>query len=119
MYEAYITLGNTKGIDISVKLNNNTILTFEVKSKQNFNNTFWNLSITKNKNYYAVSIDLNSSKSSLGETTFHVEPVCYIVNSIELDDIAFNRTFSTIAKGSGFEAKLLRYLKFQDNKSIT
>ena len=57
-YEAYITLGNTKGIDISVKLNNNTILTFEVKSKQNFIGSFLNLNITKTKNHYAVFIDL-------------------------------------------------------------
>jgi hypothetical protein len=88
-------------------LNNNTILTFEVKSKQNFNGSFWNLNITKNKNHYAVSIDLKSSKSALGKTTFHGELVCYIVNSIDLDDIAFNWISSTIAKGYGFEAKLL------------
>lgn len=118
-YEAYITLGNTKGIDISVKLNNNIILTFEVKSKQNFSGSFWNLNITKSKNHFAVFIDLKSSKSVLGKTTFHGEPVCYIVNSTDLDDIAFNWVSSTNAKGYGFEAKLLWYLKFQDNKSIT
>jgi hypothetical protein len=118
-YEAYITLGNTKGIDISVKLNNNTILTFEVKSKQNFIGSFLNLNITKTKNHYAVFIDLKSSKSVAGKTTFHGEPVCYIVNSVDLDDIAFNWTSSTNTKGYGFEAKLLWYLKFQDNKSIT
>jgi len=118
-YEAYITLGNTKGIDISAKLNNNTILTFEVKSKQNFSGSFWNLNITKSKSHYAVFIDLKSSKSALGKTTFQGEPVCYIVNSTDLDDIAFNWTSSTNAKGYGFEAKLLWYLKFQDNKSIT
>lgn len=118
-YEAYITLGNTKGIDISVKLNNNTILTFEVKSKQNFTGSFWNLNIAKSKNHYAVFIDLKSTKSAIGKTTFHGEPVCYIVNSTDLDDIAFNWTSSSKASGYGFEAKLLWYLKFQDKKSIT
>jgi len=118
-YEAYITLGNTKGIDISVKLNNGTILTFEVKSKQNFNGSFWNLNISKSKSHFAVFIDLKSSKSVLGKTSFHGEPVCYIVNSNDLDDIAFNWTSSIKASGYGFEAKLLWYLKFQDRKSIT
>jgi len=118
-YEAYITLGNTKGIDISIKLKNNSILTFEVKSKQNFSGSFWNLNISKNKSHYAVFIDLKTSKSSLGKTTFHGEPVCYIVNSTDLDDIAFNWTSSNKASGYGFEAKLLWYLKFQDKKSIT
>ncbi|MFN5346702.1 MAG: hypothetical protein ACK5B3_05700 [Bacteroidota bacterium] len=38
---------------------------------------------------------------------------------MDLDDIAFNWTSSTKAKGYGFEAKLLWHLKFKDNKSIT
>jgi len=51
-YEAYITLGNTKGIDISVKLNNNIILTFEVKSKQNFSGSFWKLNSSHKCNFW-------------------------------------------------------------------
>ncbi len=32
-YQAFITLGNTKAVDIAIKLNTGKILTFEVKSK--------------------------------------------------------------------------------------
>jgi hypothetical protein len=118
-YEAYITLGNTKGIDISVKLNNGSIMTFEVKSKQNFTGSFWNLNISKNPNHFAVFINLKTQKLKSGKTNLTGEPVCYIVNSVDLDDIAFNWKSSSKASGYGFEAKLLWYLKFKDMKSIT
>jgi hypothetical protein len=118
-YEAYITLGNTKAIDLSVKLNTLHLLTFEVKSKMNFTGSFWNINITPNQNHFVVFIDLHIDKQKIGITKLLEHPTCYIVNSTNLSDIAFNWVSSQKASGYGFEAKLLRLLKFQDKKSIT
>ena len=118
-YEAYITLGNTKGIDLSVKLNNGSILTLEVKSKMNFGGSFQYLNIAKEQNHFAVFVDLKTIKEKSGKTKLLGEPNCYIINSNDLDQIAFNWQSTSGAKGYGFEAKLLWYLKFQNTQSIT
>ena len=118
-YEAYITLGNTKSVDLSVKLNNLQLLTFEVKSKMSFTGSFWNINITPNQNHFVVFIDLNIDKQKNGITKLLDHPTCYIVNSTNLSDIAFNWVSSPKASGYGFEAKLLWFLKFQNMKSIT
>ena len=67
-YEAYITLGNTKSVDISLKLNNETILTFDVKSKISFGGSFQYLNIPKRKNHFAVFVDLKIKKNKSGLT---------------------------------------------------
>jgi hypothetical protein len=118
-YEAYITLGNTKSVDISLKLVNE-ILTFDVKSKLIFGGSFQYLKIDKRKNHFAVFVNLKAKKDNLGKTELVGEPSCYIVNSENLDHIAFNwESKSGTAAGYGFEDKLLWYLKHQDTKSIT
>jgi hypothetical protein len=119
-YEAFITLGNTKGVDIAVKLNNGQTLTFEVKSKINFGGSFQYLdNIEKKHNHFAVFVNLNATKNKNNKTFISGEPICYIIESIHLNDLAFHWRAKTGAEGYGFEAKLLWYLKHKDTKSIT
>jgi len=119
-YEAYITLGNTKGIDLSVRLTCDKILTFEVKSKMNFGGSFQYLNITGKENHFVAFINLETSKDKDGKTKLLAEPRCYIINSTDLDEIAFHwKSKSGTSEGYGFEAKLLHYLKFKEKKSIT
>ena len=119
-YKAYITLGNTKGVDIALQLNNDELLTFEVKSKMNFSGSFQYLqNISQVLNHFVVFVNLNTSKDKKGITKISIEPYCYILKTEDLDKVAFNWESPSGAKGYGFEAKLLWYLKFQDDKSIT
>ena len=119
-YEAYITLGNTKSVDISLNLNNETILTFDVKSKINFSADYQYLNISKRKNHFAVFVNLNTNKDKSGKIIFDelgnpIEPLCYILKSGDIDNIAFQWS----EKGNGFRANYLKYLKHQDETNIT
>ena len=87
-YEAYITFGNTKAIDITVKLKEkDSFLTFDVKSKINFNGSYMYLDNVKQKeNHFVVFIDLqfekelNSKKELTGKCILlDYNPRCYIV----------------------------------------
>ncbi len=120
-YEAYITLGNTKSVDISVKLNDDTIITFDVKSKENFIGSFQYLNnIPQKKNHFVAFTNLAVSKDSSGKTLLLAEPTCYIINALEINEIAFHWTSSKqTSSGYGFEAKLLWYLKYKNTTSIT
>lgn len=121
-YESYITLGNTKSIDIAVKLSDGTTLSFDVKSKINFGGSFQHLqNIPKKENHFAVFVDLAARiDNSSGRTTLITHPKCYILKSTDLDHIAFNWTSSKgTSKGYGFEAKLLWFLKRKEMMSIT
>ena len=120
-YETFITLGNTKGVDIALRLKNNSVLTFEVKSKLNFGGSFQYLdNVEMKENHYVVFVDLSAKKSKEGKTIFTDNPNCYILESKNLPEIAFNwQSASGTSTGYGFEAKILWYLKFQDTKNIT
>lgn len=120
-YKSYITLGNTKSVDISVELNNEETITFDVKSKENFNGSFQYLNnVPEKANHFAVFVNLQSKKDGNGKTILLDSPSCYIVNSLDIKEIAFNWTSSTgSSSGYGFEAKLLWWLKQLNLKSIT
>jgi hypothetical protein len=118
-YKAYITLGNTKSVDISVELSNSKIITFDVKTKTNFGGSFQYLNIPKRDNHFAVFVNLEIQTNSEGKTTLLNEPSSYIVNSFDIDEIAFHWEARSGSTGYGFEAKLLWFLKFQNMKSIT
>jgi hypothetical protein len=117
-YEAYITLGNTKSVDVALKLNNNKILTFDVKSKENFNGCVPNLlNIPIKTNHYVAFLNLNISKDKItSKVKFPAPPDCYIIASKDIKHIAHN---GGNWGGLTFEAKLLWFLKFQNTKSIT
>lgn len=118
-YKAYITLGNTKSVDISIELSNSTIITFDVKAKINFSGSFQYLNIPKRENHFAAFVNLETQTNSEGKTKLLNEPSSYIVNSFDIDKIAFHWNTKNGSIGYGFEAKLLWFLKFQNNKSIT
>jgi len=119
-YKAYITLGNTKSVDIAIQLNNNRTLTFDVKSKANFGGSFMYLpKNVRDKNHFFVFVNL-AVNSKNKKTEILSYPNCYIVNSLNLDKIAFDwNAKSSNAKGFGFQAKYLWYLKRKSDKSIT
>lgn len=118
-YKTYITLGNTKRVDLVVQLNNGKTLTFEVKSKINFGGGFQYLNIDQELNHFVVFVNLNTIRDKAGKVLFSGDPSCYILKSQDLDDVAFKWKSPSGAHGYGFEAKLLWYLKFQDKTSIT
>lgn len=120
-YESYITLGNTKSIDIIVKLKDKagTTLSFDVKSKLNFGGSFQYLNVPVKENHFVVFIDLKTQREESGRRTFLGEPTCYIVKAIELNNIAYAWESPNGIRGYGFNDKILWYLKHQDKKSIT
>jgi len=124
-YESYITLGNTKSVDIVVKLNDKlrTTLSFDVKAKLKFGGAFQYLDNIPNKeNHFVVFIDLKTEKESSNtkKRIFLNEPQCYIVKSKDLDQIAHAwKAAKTSTTGYGFSDKMLWYLKHQEPKSIT
>lgn len=121
-YESYITLGNTKSIDIVVKLNDKkgTTLSFDVKSKLSFGGSFQYLNIPIKENHFVVFINLKTIKEVSGKRRFTGEPVCYIVESVNLKHIASDwKSSKDTTKGYGFRDNLLWYLKSKDITSIT
>src|SRR5260370_26874444 len=86
-YEAYITLGNTKAIDMAVKLNNRKVLTFDVKSKLKLGGSFMNFKKELfSKDHYFAFVDLKTEKDKNGKVKFNghpnlVEPDCFIIES--------------------------------------
>ncbi|HEY5124549.1 MAG TPA: hypothetical protein VIK14_12520 [Ignavibacteria bacterium] len=118
-YQSFITLGNTKAIDILVRLSDGSILTFDVKGKENFNSgTYQYLPETKSDYHFFVFIGLQIKKEKK-KTIFEGEPECYIVNSNDLDLIAFHWTASNkVTKGYGFDQKILRIIKKYDNEMV-
>ena len=86
-YESYITLGNTKSIDLIIKLSDKqgTVLSFDVKSKLNFGGSFQYLNIPEKENHFVAFIDLKTIKEKNEKRKFLGEPSCYIVQSTELN----------------------------------
>jgi len=111
-YKAFITLGNTKAIDITVQLSDSTILTFDVKGKQTFNSgTYQYLPNTCKENHYFCFVGLQI-KNEGKIIKFEGEPECYIISSKDLDLFAFNWTArNKISVGYGFDQNIFRIIK--------
>ncbi len=120
-FEAFITLGNTKAIDIALKLPNGKMLTFDVKSKLKFGGSFMDLSDLPIDNHFFAFVDLKTSRDKNNKIKFPLEqPDCYIIESKNISKIAAKwRSNSTTRTGFGFIDKLLWYLKNKNEKSIT
>jgi len=127
VYEAYITLGNTKRIDITVRLNDGETLSFDVKGKRTFRGGSFQYLGDKDKivksNHFFTFVNLNTRKHKTNTQVVRLENevTCYIVHSENIDKIA--RTWKPkngkSSGGFGFEAKLLWYLKERNEKHIT
>ncbi|WP_291860233.1 hypothetical protein [Marinilabilia sp.] len=117
-YQSYITLGNTKSIDITVQLSDETLLTFDVKGKATFNSgTYQYLPKINRENHYFVFVGLQVKKSN-DLILFEGEPECYILHSIHLNQIAFNWTASNKkTKGYGFDQNIFRIIKKYDSEN--
>jgi len=117
-YKAYITLGNTKSIDITVQLSDETLLTFDVKGKETFNSgTYQYLQKTKEKNHFFVFVGLQVEKEN-EKVIFSGEPECFIINSFDLDLFASNwESSKKTTKGYGLDQKILRTIKYYNSES--
>jgi len=115
-YEAYITLGNTKSIDITVILRDEKgdkkLLTFDVKGKQSFNSgTYQYLPEIKKNNHFFVFVGLQTKKDK-DKIILIEEPKCFIIKSSALDKIASKwESSSKRTQGYGFNPRILEYLK--------
>jgi hypothetical protein len=121
-YESYITLGNTKSIDIAVRLSDGNTLSFDVKGKLNFGGSFQYLDESIKENHFIVFVNLKTKIEKLGKRTFlpNPEPGCYIVKSQELHHIAYKwKSSSSDTVGYGFHDKMLWFLKHGDDTNIT
>lgn len=89
-YKAYITLGNTKAVDIAVELSDGRMLKFDVKGKASFNSgTYMDLPKEKpDENHYFVFIGLQIKEEVENKIKIESEPECYIVKSENLKDFA-------------------------------
>lgn len=115
-YTAYITLGNTKSVDLALKLSDRKIITFDVKSKENFVGSYQHLNIREDEDHYYVFVNLEIHKDNSGKRELN-EPSCFIVHSEDVKKIAFHWSSSSgLTSGFGFEAKLLPYLKGENQK---
>jgi hypothetical protein len=113
-YKAYITLGNTKSVDITIQLSDQTLLTFDVKGKQSFKQgTYQYLPTPKNKDthYYAfIGLESYSDKQT-HRTTFTSEPVCFLISDKYLKNFAdYWKPKSNVGGGYGFDQKILRLI---------
>jgi hypothetical protein len=89
-YKAYITLGNTKAVDIAVELTDGRMLKFDVKGKASFNaGTYMDLPKEKpDENHYFVFIGLQIKEEVENKIRIESEPECYIVKSENLEHFA-------------------------------
>ena len=112
-YKSYITLGNTKSIDITLQLSDETLLTFDVKGKASFNTgTYQYLPKIKKENHYFVFIGLQIKREQNNFVTFCEEPQCYIVNSLDLELLAIDWISSDKkTSGYGFDQRILPIIK--------
>jgi len=113
-YQSFITLGNTKSVDLKVDLSNGKTLTFDVKSKENFSGSYWNINFIEKVNHYYVFVNLAFKKQSNNKRILGI-PKCFIVHSENLKYIKYEWRSNEFA----FEAKLLNFLKEKDDKIIT
>ena len=136
-YEAYITLGNTKAIDIKVCLNDKkfSALTFDVKGKRSFSQGSYPYicdykkwrRMHGNKYHYFVFVGLKARKDKNNESKIIFEgepqsndPECFLIRADKLGQVAFqwsakNKSHGKISKtcGFGFDPPILRYLKYR------
>lgn len=115
-YESYITLGNSKAIDIVVILNDKekTRLTFDVKGKESFvSGSYQFLPKYKTTNHFFVFIGLQIKKNSNSKKIEIFDDIeCYLIEAKNLHMVAFNWVSSSgKTKGYGFEPKILKYIK--------
>lgn len=116
-YEAYITLGNTKAVDIVVVLNDQsrTRLTFDVKGKESFQaGSYQYLPLPPYApNHFFAFIGLEIKHQMNRRISFtRNEPKCFIVEGKDLPTIAAPwSSISGSAHGFGFYPWLLTYLK--------
>jgi len=116
-YKAYITLGNTKAIDITIQLSDSTILTFDVKGKQTFKSgTYQYLPETYKENHFFCFVGLQI-KNEGNIIKFEGEPECYIISSKDLGFFAFKWTArNKITEGYGFDQNIFRIIKTYDSE---
>jgi hypothetical protein len=117
-YQAFITLGNTKAVDIAVTLNNGTKLTFDVKGKESFaGGTYQYLPRPPYPaNHFFAFVGLEIRRIGSRVHFSQPDPVCYIVEASQLPTIAFSWTSSMgTSSGFGFAPTLLPYLKSGGN----
>lgn len=115
-YDAYITLGNTKAIDILVVLNDQhrTRLTFDVKGKESFQSGSYQYLPTPPypSCHFFVFIGLEIRRQNKVVWFSQSEPECFIVEAKDLPTIAAPWTSSSgSSQGFGFYPWLLGYLK--------
>lgn len=117
-YTAYITLGNTKGIDITVQLKNE-LLTFDVKGKETFSNgTYQYLpdNITAKGHFFAfIGLEISKEKTT-GIIQFNTEPACYMIEASNLSRIVHHwQSSNNTTAGFGFNQRILPILKTFDS----
>lgn len=115
-YKAYITLGNTKSVDITVQLKNSELLTFDVKGKETFNSgTYQYLPDIEKENHFFVFVGLQVNYANQ-KVTFNEDPECYIIRSLDLRSIAYKwESSQKTSNGYGFDQKVLRIIKKNNN----
>ena len=111
-YQSFITLGNTKSIDITTQLSDETLLTFDVKGKETFNSGMYQyLPKLNRENHFFVFVGLQVKKND-NLILFDGEPECYILHSIYMDKIAFDWTASNMkTTGYGLDQNIFRIIK--------
>lgn len=123
-YEAYITLGNTKAIDIVVILKDKkrTRLTFDVKGKESFNQgTYQHLDRRVKPNHFYVFVGLQVKKNNNSKKIELCDPIeCYLVESKDVHLFAHDWQ----AKGKydvhfGMEQNYLKYIHSKGKTKIT
>lgn len=122
-YEAYITLGNTKAIDIVVVLNdkNKTRLTFDVKGKESFESgTYQYLPKEEKENHFFVFVGLQIIKNKNSKKIdFYDNVQCYIIDAKNLHLVAFNwAAKSSDAKGYGLDPIFFFFVKSYGDEII-
>ena len=89
-YDATITLGNTKRVDIYVKLLSDKMLSFDVKKKESFERRDCRLGrpeLQKDNHFFAF-IDLKIRKESNNRIEFDGDPECFIIEGKKLEEVA-------------------------------
>jgi len=117
-YNPFITLGNTKAVDIAIKLKDGTTLSFDVKGKESFSrgtypylpdDTELQIKGCFTDSHYFVFVDLGISinKDNM-RTILDREPRCFFIKSINLKNIARKWFPANGGNGGyGFDPKLL------------
>jgi hypothetical protein len=94
-YQAYITLGNTKAVDIAVQLRDHPLITFDVKGKESFKKGHYRLGkvdMIKKKlqkdNHFFAFIGLQIREKSNNRIDFDGDPECFIIEAKKLEEVA-------------------------------